>query len=202
MNTTEMKEVISKRTACMKVFEHADHRFTAAIYGTPVHYMKDGRWEEIDNRLEAAADEVPADADDMENISGAFRVRLSNKVKKKQMVSLGEGSRKLTWGFVDANSVKRQILKETEEQQPDSAGALEHTADSEKDPHSGLCRQTFKEPHPLSGSLPWCRYPLHHRPGKPERRSGLKAGRRSACFHMALCPGWVKGQTERCGYRL
>ena len=37
MNTTEMKEVISKRTACMKVFEHADHRFTAAIYGTPVH---------------------------------------------------------------------------------------------------------------------------------------------------------------------
>ena len=56
MNTTEMKEVISKRTACMKVFEHADHRFTAAIYGTPVHYMKDGRWEEIDNRLEAVAE--------------------------------------------------------------------------------------------------------------------------------------------------
>ena len=155
MNTTEMKEVISKRTACMKVFEHADHRFTAAIYGTPVHYMKDGRWEEIDNRLEAAADEPLADADDMdvsvrsvkaakadyagelagesaaaaansgdmENISGAFKVRLSNKVKKKQMVSLGEGSRKLTWGFVDANSVKRQILKDTEDLQADSAGA-------------------------------------------------------------------------------
>lgn len=144
MNTTEMKEVISKRTACMKVFEHADHRFTAAIYGTPVHYMKDGRWEEIDNRLEAAADKVPADADDMENISGAFRVRLSNKVKKKQMVSLGEGSRKLTWGFVDANSVKRQILKETEEQQPDSAGALEHTADSEKDPTAAYAVRHLK----------------------------------------------------------
>ena len=144
MNTTEMKEVISKRTACMKVFEHADHRFTAAIYGTPVHYMKDGHWEEIDNRLEAAADEVPADADDMENISGAFRVRLSNKVKKKQMVSLGEGSRKLTWGFVDANSVKRQILKETKEQQPDSAGALEHTADSEKDPTAAYAVRHLK----------------------------------------------------------
>ena len=182
MNTTEMKEVISKRTACMKVFEHADHRFTAAIYGTPVHYMKDGRWEEIDNRLEAAADadeekiadgvanknsdaetaalqaaegvsvrsvkaakadyagELAGESDaaaansgDVKNISGAFRVRLSNKVKKKQMVSLGEGSRKLTWGFVDANAVKRQILQETEEQQPDSAGAVDHTADSEKE---------------------------------------------------------------------
>ena len=165
MNTTEMKEVISKRTACMKVFEHADHRFTAAIYGTPVHYMKDGRWEEIDNRLEAAADEPLADdianeenADaetatlqaangvsaesaesdaavnggDMENISGAFKVRLSNKVKKKQMVSLGEGSRKLTWGFVDANAVKRQIMQETEEQEeteekdPTAAYAVRH----------------------------------------------------------------------------
>ena len=143
MNTTEMKEVISKRTACMKVFEHADHRFTAAIYGTPVHYMKDGRWEEIDNRLEAAADEPLAD--DMENISGAFKVRLSNKVKKKQMVSMGKGSRKLTWGFVDANSVKRQILKETEaERQPDSAGALEHTADSEKDPTAAYAVRHLK----------------------------------------------------------
>ena len=67
MNTTEMKEVISKRTACMKVFEHADHRFTAAIYGTPVHYMKDGRWEEIDNRLVAAVDEPPSDEDEIES---------------------------------------------------------------------------------------------------------------------------------------
>ena len=99
MNTTEMKEVISKRTACMKVFEHADHRFTAAIYGTPVHYMKDGHWEEIDNRLEAAADEVPADADDMENISGAFKVRLSNKVKKKADGFPGRGQQKAHMGF-------------------------------------------------------------------------------------------------------
>ena len=135
INSTEMREDVTKRTACMKVFEHADHSFTAAIYGTPVHYMKDGRWEEIDNRLEAAEDEPPSDEDEIEseegeesiamqsadsgdegsgdvaNIAGSFRVRLSNKVKKKNMVRLGEGETKLTWGFVDARSVKRQILK-------------------------------------------------------------------------------------------
>lgn len=61
MNNTEMKEDVTKRTACMKVFEHADHSFTAAIYGSPVHYMKDGRWEEIDNRLEAAEDEIESE---------------------------------------------------------------------------------------------------------------------------------------------
>ena len=147
MNNTEMKEDVTKRTACMKVFEHADHSFTAAIYGTPVHYMKDGRWEEIDNRLEEAEDEIESEestamqsvdsgdegtgvkihaldpaadgesagedtgSGDVANIAGSFHVRLSNKVKKKNMVRLGEGETKLTWGFVDARSVKRQILK-------------------------------------------------------------------------------------------
>ena len=158
INSTEMREDVTKRTACMKVFEHADHSFTAAIYGTPGHYMKDGRWEEIDNRLEAAEDEPPSDEDEIEseestamqsadsgdegagvkihaldpaadgesagedtgsgdvaNIAGSFHVRLSNKVKKKNMVRLGEGDTKLTWGFVDARSVKRQILKSADD---------------------------------------------------------------------------------------
>ena len=177
MNSTEMKEDVTKRTACMKVFEHADHSFTAAIYGTPVHYMKDGRWEEIDNRLEAAEDEPPSDEDEIEseestalqaadsgdegtgvkvhavdpaedagpaaddesagedtgsgdvaNIAGSFRVRLSNKVKKKNMVRLGEGETKLTWGFVDARSVKRQILKSADNAVKDHAGNADPTA--------------------------------------------------------------------------
>lgn len=119
----EMREIIAKRTACMKVFEHADHTMTAAIYGTPVHYMKDGHWEEIDNRLEDVTDEEnialqAADTEtagneggDVTNIAGLMKVRLSNKVKKKNMVRLGEGSRKITWGFEGANAVKRQILE-------------------------------------------------------------------------------------------
>lgn len=99
MNTTEMKEVISKRTACMKVFEHADHRFTAAIYGTPVHYMKDGHWEEIDNRLEAAADEVPADADGMENISGGLQSPSVQQGEEKADGFTGRGQQKAHMGF-------------------------------------------------------------------------------------------------------
>lgn len=174
INSTEMREDVTKRTACMKVFEHADHSFTAAIYGTPVHYMRDGRWEEIDNRLEAAEDEPPSDEDEIEseegeesiamqsadsgdaetsvkvhaldpaadgesagedtgsgdvaNIAGSFRVRLSNKVKKKNMVRLGEGETKLTWGFVDARSVKRQILKSADDAMNAHAGNTDPTA--------------------------------------------------------------------------
>ena len=164
INSTEMREDVTKRTACMKVFEHADHSFTAAIYGTPVHYMKDGRWEEIDNRLEAAEDEIESEestamqsadsgdegtgvkihaldpaadgesagedtgSGDVANIAGSFHVRLSNKVKKKNMVRLGEGDTKLTWGFVDARSVKRQILKSADDAMNAHAGNADPTA--------------------------------------------------------------------------
>ena len=164
INSTEMREDVTKRTACMKVFEHADHSFTAAIYGTPVHYMKDGRWEEIDNRLEAAEDEIESEestamqsadsgdegtgvkihaldpaadgesagedtgSGDVANIAGSFHVRLSNKVKKKNMVRLGEGETKLTWGFVDARSVKRQILKSADDAMNAHAGNTDPTA--------------------------------------------------------------------------
>ena len=77
-------------------------------------------------------------------ISGSLHETLyMTKQKKKQMVSLGEGGRKLTWGFVDANSVKRQILKDTEDLQPDSAGT-EGNASGEKDPTAAYAVRHLK----------------------------------------------------------
>ena len=77
-------------------------------------------------------------------ISGSLHETLyMTKQKKKQMVSLGEGGRKLTWGFVDADAVKRQILKDTEDLQPDSAGT-EGNASGEKDPTAAYAVRHLK----------------------------------------------------------
>lgn len=46
-----MKEKKDLREACVKCFENADHSVTAAVYGKPVHFMEEGRWRRIDNRL-------------------------------------------------------------------------------------------------------------------------------------------------------
>ena len=51
-----MKERKELRREREKHFENADHSFTAAIYGQPVHFMENGEWEEIDNTVELAAD--------------------------------------------------------------------------------------------------------------------------------------------------
>ena len=82
--------------------------------------------------LDPAADGESAGEDtgsgDVANIAGSFHVRLSNKVKKKNMVRLGEGETKLTWGFVDARSVKRQILKSADDAMNAHAGNTDPTA--------------------------------------------------------------------------
>lgn len=51
-----MKERKEFRKEREKHFENADHSFTAAVYGQPVHYMENGEWREIDNTVELGAD--------------------------------------------------------------------------------------------------------------------------------------------------
>ena len=67
INSTEMREDVTKRTACMKVFEHADHSFTAATL-RHTGALHEGRPLGGDhNRLEAAEDEPPSDEDEIES---------------------------------------------------------------------------------------------------------------------------------------
>lgn len=47
-----ISEIPSKRDEYTKVFLRADGTQTAVIAGTPLHYEKDGEWEDIDNTLE------------------------------------------------------------------------------------------------------------------------------------------------------
>lgn len=100
------RELIEKRSACTKVYENEDHTMTAAIYGQPVHYMKDGVWEEIDSRLTDGTEEEG----DVENTAGSLKIRLSNQAKEKGMVRIGRGKAKLSWGLKGCATVKRQAV--------------------------------------------------------------------------------------------
>jgi hypothetical protein len=48
-------EVVSQRSAKGTVYENPDGTFTARVGTRPVHYLKDGRWEDIDARVTAVA---------------------------------------------------------------------------------------------------------------------------------------------------
>lgn len=53
-NSPILEEEIGKRESHIKYFLHEDGQYSATIYDSPVHYQKDGKWEDIDNRLRQA----------------------------------------------------------------------------------------------------------------------------------------------------
>ena len=48
-----VEEIISKRSECGKEYLLSNGLHMAAVYPEPVHYEKDGGWEDIDNTLKA-----------------------------------------------------------------------------------------------------------------------------------------------------
>lgn len=143
----QCKELVSKREACVKVFENEDHTMTAAIYDQPVHFMADGCWQEIDNRLVAGAEE----AGDVENMAGPVKIRLSNKAKEKQMVRIGQGQTKLGWGLVGCTPAKRQMLSEDVTASEVSADTLETMSDASSDMSDEEVRSILSVSHIRSG---------------------------------------------------
>ena len=45
-------EIVSMREEGVKYFDKGNGHYTAALYGTPVHYQENGEWKEIDNTLQ------------------------------------------------------------------------------------------------------------------------------------------------------
>ncbi len=46
-----MEEILSKRTPNTKVFKKANGILEARVYGSNIHYLKNGKYEEIKNKL-------------------------------------------------------------------------------------------------------------------------------------------------------
>lgn len=100
-------EDITKREECVKYFENEDHSYTAAVYGGPVHYEKDGEWKDIDNQLQEGD---PEDGDAyLENKENSFKVKFANNTKSKNLVKIQQEEMKISWGLADINKVKANV---------------------------------------------------------------------------------------------
>lgn len=73
-----VSELYSKRDEYTKVFLRTDGTQTAIISGAPLHYEKEGKWENIDNTLEKKT--VNGESV-FQNKAGAFTVSLPSSAK-------------------------------------------------------------------------------------------------------------------------
>ena len=91
-----MKERKEFRKEREKHFENADHSFTAAVYGQPVHYMENGEWREIDNTVELGADGR------YENKKNDFKVSFAGDASDEKLITVAKDGHSLSWKMMNA----------------------------------------------------------------------------------------------------
>ncbi len=102
---TLVGELVEKRQANEKYFLYDDRTIVAAVYPTAVHYMDEGGWQNIDNRL--LEDQ---DAAELGNSFGAWNVKFSKKAKDGKLAKLKYGNHNITWYLSGAEKTEGRAL--------------------------------------------------------------------------------------------
>jgi len=101
---TIVEEVIELRERNIKHFRKDDKSFEAVVYASPVHFMKDGKWEQIDNTLVDAVDENKDNV--LENKSNDFKVKIASKSDAKNLIRIQKEHYELSWGLEQEKNQK------------------------------------------------------------------------------------------------
>lgn len=110
-------ELIEKREKNVKHFINEDLSYQAVTYPQAVHFLKDGKYEDVDNTLEEKTDEDNQQV--LENKNNNFKVKVAKNSKSKKLVKINKDKYDLSWG-VDKVNVADDISKLTSQELQDS----------------------------------------------------------------------------------
>ena len=139
-------EDISKRTENSKHFftsaapngEAATHE--AVVYPFAVHYLKDGKWEDIDNRLQRTVDESGQVR--FENVANDFRVSLAADAAQVGAFRVSCDEFFMAWSMPDAASTAQiQVAEKAEMANMRDSAALSENLSAAAD-YRGILPQT------------------------------------------------------------
>lgn len=111
-----------KRDRFTKHFLTEAGNYMAAVYENPVHYEKDGKWEEIDNTLELL-EEQGGEGKSYGNAASDVNIEIAKYSDTEELVSIESGEGKISWGLVldeEQEEIGNQITKKETEIQSDA----------------------------------------------------------------------------------
>jgi RHS repeat-associated protein len=119
-----LSELPSERERSVKHYLKDDGTYEAVVYPNPVHFMEDGTWQDIDNRL-IEADSIDKTGEKVyKNTKNEFSVELSKSASSKKTLLVAMGGYQLEWGLegtaksdvtinsFDENALDKQLLSE------------------------------------------------------------------------------------------
>ena len=130
-----LSEIESLRDKNIKHFRLSDGTYIAAQYTYPVHYRKNGSWEDIDNRL--VTDASGAITNEASDVDIAFGIRASDD----GMVRVSHGGYEVSMGMKSVSAVNAQVNNDVH------AGAPEDSM-SEAMPENLFSSVTYKNIQP------------------------------------------------------
>ena len=92
-------EVEEERTESSKTFRMSDGSYTLAKYNSPIHYEKEGVWEDVDNSLEGSDDVY-------DTVAGRFDVKFAKKSNSQFLMKLKREDMAVSWSVVSPKKNK------------------------------------------------------------------------------------------------
>ncbi|MDW7656457.1 MAG: DNRLRE domain-containing protein, partial [Bacillota bacterium] len=90
-------ELISQRTAAGKTYLLDSKRYEAVVFASPVHYLQDGEYRQIDNSLEATT--TDAGSVRYTNRANSFTASFADRLGDGQTVSISKEGSTLSWSI-------------------------------------------------------------------------------------------------------
>ncbi len=132
-NTTTaaiLGEAADKREQFVKHYLLEDGTYKATVFPAPVHYMKEGKWEDIDNSLSQVTDSVGTY---YENKGNSFKVMISTDVTSDRLINIKNNGYEISWSFDNAKGTTVKSVPELKDPPGKKAGA-EAAAAAKDDP--------------------------------------------------------------------
>ncbi len=119
-------EVEEKRDEYTKVYKKDDGTYTAVMFAEPLHYLKDGEWEEIDNSLSI-------DGEVYSNANNRFNVELPREIDSSENLTVEKDGYEISFsveGISESSAVVENNIVTSETQVPLADEAITQTQSS------------------------------------------------------------------------
>ncbi|AJA46845.1 tRNA(Glu)-specific nuclease WapA [Clostridium pasteurianum DSM 525 = ATCC 6013] len=108
-----IKELSEKRTKDSKSFQKDDGSYEIALYKTPVHYLDNGTWKDIDNTLEEKSEKDQKGKSNkyLQNKQNDFKVKISKNSSTEKLMEIQKDKYNVSWNLSDAGTAEADIAK-------------------------------------------------------------------------------------------
>jgi RHS repeat-associated protein len=105
------KELTEQRTINSKKYEKDDGSYEVAEYKTPIHYLDNGKWEDIDNSLQDSKDDGY-----LENKQNDFKIEISKNSSTQKLVDLKKDKYEVSWNLENANAAQGSVVSPNDDE--------------------------------------------------------------------------------------